>query len=408
MPWGYGAALALLVLGALLQLPVVAALGLVVGGVAVVHSIWARRGLSGVTYQRTLARSRVGWGDEIPMAIEVWNGKGLPLAWLRAEDQTSDGVVVRDRPLVESEPHSYVLRSTWTLAPYERVVRHVWVSGDRRGLFAIGPTALVAGDLFARPAAETELERTDRFLVWPRVLPAPGLARADRWGEVERARAGLLEDPSRFAGVRAYSPGDPLRRRHHRASARVGQPLTKRFEPARERQVLVALDVRAGDDAPWAPADRERLEELCVVAASLTRALADDEATFGFTAAAYTQSRARFADVPLGRGDAHAARVLDTLARLSQHSSASFEVLLTRIPRRFGAGATVVAVTMRDPSPFLGSLSRLRRAGLRVALLTCGPDAPANARLARRAGYPARAADLDGSWRTATRLAASA
>ncbi len=35
------------------------------------------------------------------MTIEVWNRKRLPLAWLRADDDASSGVVVRERDLVD-------------------------------------------------------------------------------------------------------------------------------------------------------------------------------------------------------------------------------------------------------------------------------------------------------------------
>ena len=405
---GIGVAVLLLLLGALLKLPVLAALGLVLGGVALVHMVWARHGLDEVDYRRHLERSRVAWGEQIPMTIEIWNRKRLPLAWLRADDATSDGVEVSGRTLVESEPYGHSLRNTWTLAPFERVRRHMLVSADRRGLFSIGPTELVVGDLFARDAARTELERTDTFLVWPRVVPAPGLARADLWGDLDRAHAGLIEDPTRFAGVRTYSPGDPLRRLHNRTSARLGEPVTKRFEPARERQVLIALDIRTGDEPEWALADPDDVEELYVICASLARSLAADGAAFGFTAAGYTRSRSSFADVAVGRGEGNADRVLDVLARLSQHTSATYPVLLARIPRRFSRGTSVLGVTMRDPTLFAASLGRLRRSGFSVALLCCGREAVENARRARAAGFAAQAARLDGDWRTATRLAAVA
>lgn len=408
MPFGVGAGVLMIVFGALLELPILAAVGIVVVGAGLVHRLWARRGLDGVEYSRHLERSRAAWGDDIPMTIEVWNGKRLPLAWLRAEDATSEGVAIRGQSLVEGEAAGQALRNTWTLAPFERVRRHMLVTADRRGLFSIGPTQLAVGDLFARQAAHRDVERVDRFIVWPRVVPAPGLALALRWGELERANAGLIEDPSRFAGVRSYSPGDPLRRLHSRTSARLGEPVTKRFEPARERQLVIALDTRTGDEPEWAISDDDELEELCVVAASLARTLAADGATFGFSAAAYTRTRQRFEDVPLGRGDGHADRVLDVLARLSSHSSASYEVLLARVPRRFRNATSVLAVTRRPPTAFYGRLAALRRAGLTVALLCCGPDAKLDAGRARAAGFAARAAKLDADWRTATRLVAAA
>jgi uncharacterized protein (DUF58 family) len=405
MPFGFGAAVLLLLLGALLELPILAALGIVVAGAALVHQLWVRNGLSGVEYSRRLERSRAAFGEDIGLTIDIWNRKRLPLAWVRADDAAAEGVAVRGRELVSDELNRRALRNTWTLAPFERVQRQLWVSAERRGLFSIGPTELVVADLFAREAARTELERVDRFLVWPRVVPALGVAHADRWGDLDRAHGGLIDDPARFAGVRTYSPGDPLRRLHNRTSARLGEPVTKRFEPARERQLLIALDIDTGSG--WAGSADEELEALYVMCASLVRALAAGGAAFGLTAAGYTRTRERFADVALGRGDGHADRVLDVLARLSHFQSASYEVLLARIPRRFGRGTTVLALTMRDPVPFLGRLRRLRHAGFGVALLCAGPSAGEWVEQARAAGFAARAAALDGDWRSATRLAVS-
>ena len=75
-----------------------------------------------MTYRRTLAGDRMTWGDEIPMTVEVWNQKRLPLAWLRADDDATFGVVVRERELVDGSRGSGALRNVWTLAPFERVV----------------------------------------------------------------------------------------------------------------------------------------------------------------------------------------------------------------------------------------------------------------------------------------------
>lgn len=390
------AAIALVVIGAFLKVPVVVILGLIAGVLEAVHVVWARRGLTGVRYARSLAAERMNWGNEIEMRIEVWNRKRLPLAWLRAVEEVSSGVIVRHRPGAQEETTS-ALRNTWTLAPYERVVRHVWVTAERRGVHSIGPTHVSVGDLLARDAAGVHLDSVDHFTVWPRVVPALGLARPDRWGDHDRATSGLIEDPARFAGVRVYSPGDPMRRIHARTSARLGRPMTKRFEPSRERQLLVALDIQTSGGRDWSMlnAGGGDVEALYVVAASLVRSLAGEGASFGLTAAGFTRTQMRFADVGIGTGARHADRVLDVLARLSPYPSASFGLLLARIRRRFRGGTTVLVVTMRSPRPFLDDLRRLRRAGFGVVVLTCGPAAVDDAQAARRAGFRARAAQLD-------------
>ena len=66
-----------------------------------------------------------------------------------------------------------------------------------------------------------------------------------------RARQGLQEDPALFAGVRPFQPGDSRRRLHWRATARVGQPVSKKFEPSTIRETLIALDVQTTDAAYW-------------------------------------------------------------------------------------------------------------------------------------------------------------
>jgi uncharacterized protein (DUF58 family) len=403
------AAIGLVFVGAFMGVPIVAVLGLIAGALEGVHLVWARRGLSGVRYARHLAAERVSWGSEIELSIDVWNRKRLPLAWLRAVEEVSPGVVVRHRPGA-TEGMASALRNTWTLAPYERVVRHVWVTADRRGVHSIGPTHLSVGDLLARDAAGVHLEGIDRFTVWPRVVPAPGLARPDRWGDHDRATAGLIEDPARFAGVRPYSPGDPLRRIHARTSARLGQPMTKRFEPSRERQLLIALDVQTVGGRTWdiVSSGGSEVEALYVVAASLVRSLAGEGASFGLTAAGFTRTQLRYADVGIGQGARHADRVLDVLARLSPYPSAPFGLLLARIRRRFRGGTTVLVVTMRSPAPFLDDLRRLRRAGFGIVVLTCGENAAADAMVVRRAGFRARSAQFDGPWQTATRLIGAA
>jgi uncharacterized protein (DUF58 family) len=399
-------AILLLLAGTIVDVPVAIILAIVVLLLEVVRAVWARSGLERVAYSRHLERDRITWGEEIPTAIEVWNRKPLPLAWLRAEDEASPGVTVRERTLVIGGHGGRVLRNAWTLAPHERVTRHYHVSAERRGVYELGPVALSVGDLFAREAAAEERADIDRFLVRPRTVPMSALHRRDTWGGQDRARAGLTEDPSRFAGIRDYVPGDPIRRIHPRASARLGRPVVKRFEPSRDREVLLAVDVQTGSGPLWEPAsDSDEVEALFVVAASLARSLALERAAFGIAAAGYHGAESRFAHLPVSEAPGQLERVFDLLARLSAHPSAPFERLLGMVLRVVRPGTTVVVLTARDPSSYLAWLRRIERAGCRVVVVACGPAGAADAGRARQAGLLARTARLDGPWRTAAHLA---
>jgi uncharacterized protein (DUF58 family) len=398
-------AIVLLVTGALINVPIAVVLAIVVLLLEIVRAIWARAGLTRIVYRRDLDRDRITWGEEIETTIETWNRQGLPLAWLRAEDDASPGVIVRERPIVIGGAGGRVLRNAWTLAPYERVRRRFHLGAERRGVYALGPVRLSIGDLFAREAAEEERPEVQRFLVRPRVVPAVGLTRRDTWGGEQRTHTGLTEDPSRFAGIREYAPGDPLRRIHTRASARLGRPVVKRFEPSRDRRVLLALDVQTTAGPGWElPADEEEVESLFVVAASIARSLALERTAFGLAAAGYHGAESRFAQLPVSEAPGQLERVFDLLARLSDHPSAPFQRLLGVIARTVRPGTTVVVVTARDPAPFVAWLRRIEHVGCRVAVVACGPHGAADAARARTFGIDARSVRLDGPWRTATSL----
>lgn len=399
-------AILLLIVGTLLEVPVAIILATVILFVEAVRAIWARYGLRRVSYRRHLERDRVGWGDTIPLTIEIWNRKPLPLAWLRADDATSPRTVVRERELAVDKVGDHVLRNIWTLAPYERVTRRFSVGGERRGVYQLGPVRLSVGDLFAREAVSGQRDQVDRFLVRPRVIPAGALQRRDRWGGTERALAGFAEDPSRFAGVREYAPGDPLRRVHPRASSRLGRPVVKVFEPSRDREVLLVVDLDRGHGPAWHPStDSDEAEALIVVAASLARSLARERAAFGLAAAGYHGAESRFATAPISEAPGQLERVLDLMARLSTQPSAPFERLLGRLVRTTRPGTTLLVITARDPSPFLAHLRRLEQAGARIIVVGCGAHGAAHVDRARRAGLAGRTARLDGPWQTADHVA---
>jgi len=399
-------AIALIVIGSALAVPIAMVLGVVMLLLDVTLVVWARNGLTGIRYSRRLGAHRAPFGEPLLLEIEVWNRRRLPLAWLRADDETAPGVEVRERELEDgSEPGVSVLRNAWTLRPWERIIRHFHVSTQQRGVFTIGPVDLSVGDPFARLAAAEQRPGTDTFVVWPRTIPTTELQPPDRWGDWERARAGLAEDPARFAGVRPYAPGDPLRRIHARASARLDRPVVKRFEPSRDREVLVALDVQTGEGPAWESGrGDDDVERLYVVTASVVRSLAQSRVAFGMLAAGYTGAETRIASVPVASAPGQAERVLDLLARLSSHASMPFERILVVASKVARPGMTVMVVTARDPLPFIPALRQLRAGGADVVVIACGDKATRDAGRARDAGFAARRAVLDGHWRTAEHL----
>ncbi|MBF6604811.1 MAG: DUF58 domain-containing protein [Chloroflexi bacterium] len=390
--------------GAILAIPGVVAIGVAALGLSITRTAWLRYGARTVTYRRRLATDRAVVGDEIELEIAVRNGGPLPLPWVRTVDGLGRGVSVAGPPEAAGSAVHGELVNGWTLGPFELVSRRFRILATRRGVFELGPLTIAAGDLLGRSLPIEEASLRTRYLVRPRMVAVHGLDDTrDRGGE-RRARTGLAEDPSRFAGVRPYRPGDPLRHLHRRATARTGRPLTKRFDPSRRRDVVLVLDLRApGGPGVGATERDEATEGLIVAAMSLARSLHGDGAAVGLAVAGFAGG-ARHILLPPNGTAAALGLLADLLARLDAIPSLSFSQLLDDVSRRLSPGTTIVTMSAVDPGPALVALRRLSRSGFGVIHIAFGRDAPALASRATAVGIAARAARLDGPWATSTRL----
>ncbi len=180
--------------------------------------------------------------------------------------------------------------------------------------------------------------------------------------------------------------------------------MVKRFDPSRDRDVVVALDIQTTDGVWVGRHDDDLVETLCVVAASLARELESEGAACGLAVAAFSGTTERLAFLAPSSAEGQSGRVGDLLARISPYPSAPFEHLLGRLARLVRPGTLVLVVSARDPGPWLATARRLVRSGFGVVHMSIGPAADGHARRSRAVGLPARPVRLDGDWRTATAL----
>ncbi len=82
--------LAMVIAGALLGAPGL----LLIGGLTLLSrwltTLWSRYGLDSIGYERRIATNRAVWGDQVPLDVEVWNRKLLPVPLLTADDHVTD------------------------------------------------------------------------------------------------------------------------------------------------------------------------------------------------------------------------------------------------------------------------------------------------------------------------------
>jgi uncharacterized protein (DUF58 family) len=401
-------AVAIAVVGAIVGAPGLFLVAAITFTYGTLTRLWTRYGMRDVQYRRRLGGTRTVVGDTVTLDIRIWNRKPLPLPWVSADDLVTDGLVVRERPDLDLDAEQIGrrhLHNAWSLAWFERVVRHYHIDADRRGHFEFGPVRLLVRDILGRDAAAVSLDLPAILNIAPRTLPLrrPGSTRAPLGDR--RARRSLFHDPALFGGVRPFQPGDPLRRVHWRATARLGVPVARRYEPAQGREVIIALDSQTIEGPHWEMAyDDAAFEGLCVAAASIARRWILDGAACGLAAASFTGTAQRIAWLAPSASVGQVTRVGELLARMGPVSSGPYEQLLTWLTRRLAPGCTVFVLTARDPRRRIGVLRRLILSGYDVEVIAMGDNGVVQAQALRTAGIRASVARLSPDWKRAHAL----
>lgn len=250
---------------------------LAVIALASVARLWADRALEHVSCTFELPEDRAFPDDRLRLRLRAANQKLLPLACLRVRCAVPPALTpagsARAWPYLDRGGY---LQGASVVAWHSQVTWEFELECRARGVYGLGPLELAGADPFGLYVERILLRETAGVVVYPRIvaLRRLGFPLAAGFGVSQRRRA-LEEDPSRAAGVRAYRPGDPLRRVHWKATARQRELQVRLLEPAAAPLLMLVL---ASDtfDFPWTRY-REDLFELAVSAlASIAwRALED-------------------------------------------------------------------------------------------------------------------------------------
>ena len=192
---------------------------------------------------------------------------------------------------------------------------------------------------------------------------------------------------------------------HWKATARVGRPVSRRFDPAREREVILALDIQTISGASWMLNwDDDAVEGLCVAALSLARSLIDDGIAVGLAVNAFSDRPQRTVYLPASAGPTQLTTIADLLADVSPYPSVTFAQLLGGIGRVAQPGCSVIALSGRDPGDFLAVLRRLNAQGFRSSYAAIGSGGGALGCAVARTRQPSDGFRLHPDWQTAVAL----
>ena len=170
--------------------------------------LWSYNSLRSLKISRSARTLRAQVGQIFEERFEIQNSSIVPRLWVEVHDNSAlpgtDGS--RVLTLIQGKVNrSYLARTRL----------------QTRGVFPLGPTVLVSGDLFGLFPVRKEFSNQDALLVYPPMFDIfsfpnpPGLLPG---GESLRRRTPQIT--SNAAGVRDYVQGDPLNRIHWASTAR--------------------------------------------------------------------------------------------------------------------------------------------------------------------------------------------
>lgn len=360
-----------------------------VAGLHIAARWWVHRSAQRLRVRRS-APAAAFPGDAVPVVVEVQNTGLLPLPWLSLRETLP--------PALHSPP---MVHEVISLGAAERCEIRYTLFSHRRGYYSIGPLTLQMGDVLGIGERTVGELAPAMVTIYPRILPLEDLEMPASlpFGVLPTTRR-LFTDPARPMGVRPYQPVDGIRRIDWKATARLGEPQVRRYQPAIAIETMIALAFsRAEYGGVYA---YDIMERALVAAASIAAHLIEHRQMVGIcTTGIDAASRAPASTLPPGSGRAHLIQILALLGRLELAQEGDLSATLTRSSTGLGWGSTVVMIGGQRARDMLPQALALRQRGLNVALVIA-EALPDDLALARRHGIMAYALGRDAHPRRST------
>ena len=349
-------------------LPIYSRLSYLWGFVLVGSWVWSVLALRGIQVHREANIRHAQMGDVFQERFEIQNNSRLPHLL----------VEVRDQSVLPGSRGSRV----FTLLG--KMQRRTYLARTRlvqRGVFPLGPTELISGDLFGLFPVSRAKPPGGTLLVYPMmadVLAFPGPPGLLPGGEALRRRTHQVTPNA--AGVRDYAPGDPLNRIHWVSTARRERLIVKEFELDPRAEVWIFVDAArvvqsqlpySPPDALWRPLTDVMLppstEEYAVtIAASLARYFLQNGRAVGLVSCSQSHSPSV---LPPDQGGRQLGKILEAMALLHAEGNLPISALVSAQAQHLPRGSTVILITPSPQEEVAVTVDHLVRLSLRPVVV---------------------------------------
>jgi uncharacterized protein (DUF58 family) len=338
------------------------AIAVIAGGLAA----WSRLAWRGVRVTAKFRPGRVFLGEEVYLRVRITNDKPVPLplvklsVWLPESIHPVDG---REYPLRG-------FRRTFSMGGRSTAEFDLAVRVRRRGEYWVERVQVAITDPFDLAPLQRDLPTEAVLLVMPdpRInIPMPVRRRLPFGRPAHAVR--LFEERERFAGVRPYEPGDPMNRIHWKLTGHAGGLQTKLFEPTRTAEVLLVLDLSAGEPF-WDSIFPEIAEDTIGWSTFLARQAVEAGWRTGMIANTHIRRGRGPLRVPISGVPGYEAELFAALARMPNEPTSDLAPVLREIGRTLRKGTTAVVISPRPGRWLRHEMASLRRRGADVVHLS--------------------------------------
>jgi uncharacterized protein (DUF58 family) len=331
--------------------------------VAILGVLWVRRAWKDVEVDVRFAPGRVFMGEPVQLSVRVANAKRLPLPVVRISVSLPEGLSPA-REAVGASLRGF--RRTVAIPGRSDVTVVLPISASRRGEFRLAKVSVELADPFDIAPTGRDVRPDVDLLVMPdpRVRAPVDVLRRLPFGVPTRAPQ-IFEERERFAGVRPYAQGDPLNRIHWRLTGHTGSLQTKLFEPTRSADVLLALDLAAGEPF-WDSIYPTIAEDVISWASFLALRALRAGWRVGLMANTHLRRGRGPLRVPSSAAFGQEAALFAALARMPNEPTSDLAPMLREAARPLGRGTAVVLLSARPGPSLRHELTVLRQRGLTV------------------------------------------
>ncbi len=244
--------------------------------------VYKKRVFDNVEYNVTVSTGEVFEDEEIYIYEEIRNNKALPLPYLKVDTELPEGltfhIVETDKKTGELKTsYPRVIHSIFVMRGRQQIRRRWRVRCDIRGTYHLGSVTMLADDILGYHTMakifEPGCESKQTIVVLPKAVELAKHFTVSKYTNGDFiVQSGLLSDPLMKAGVRDYSPGDPMNRINWMQTAVHGSLMVNLEEFTNRHQFNIIMNMQARDiekSIPGPPSARVPVELCLTVVASV-------------------------------------------------------------------------------------------------------------------------------------------